>query len=89
MKNKLNGLSLKLTKYMQKAIIDNNTQKEYLYFNFSYDETLEKKGNDLSEFLENNKYTIEDIHKALDKLEDKGIILKDGKFKTYAHIYLI
>lgn len=89
MKNKLNDLSLKLIKYMQKAIIDNNTQKEYLYFNFSYDETLKKKGNDLSEFLEYNEYTIEDIHKALDELEDEEMILKDGKFKTYANIYLI
>ncbi len=46
------------------------------------------KTNDLNEFLQENEYSIEEIHSALDELENNGIIIKKGVCKTYGNIFL-
>lgn len=85
---KMKQLEITLLNYMKNAIIDANQKIENMFFNFLYDESTNQVGNDLEEFLRNNKYSISDIHSSLDSLEEQGYIIKRGVFKTYGTIHL-
>lgn len=84
----LNKTEKNLLEYMKKAIINANLTNQEMFFNFEYDITLNKKGNDLEEFQKYYNYSIENIHLALDNLEKQNYILKKGICKTYGNIFL-